>query len=301
MSDDVYQTRAVPDHMRSTGVVYRRFSERLRGDIAARREAYLALRIMFGALGTARGDDETDPSVHLRRHEAITKVIDTVMNVRDEAEAARAVFGTLDSEGWAACIETRFSLLGNQVVAALEALDSDEIEHAVDFGCGAGAVYERVCDSIGIASAFLDAYDPFVDPAGARECAHEDDIVTQQVDELRTRYDFAYVLTVLHHAEDPEAILDWLAEHADAIFIVESIHEPAVLSPDVQALVDWLYNRGLHPDEQIPVPANYFTAEKLVASMEARGFVLHASWMTAADVAIVPECHWAGLFVRRAA
>lgn len=113
------------------------------------------------------------------------------------------------------------------------------------------------------------------------------------------RYSFGLLITVLHHCDDPDEVLDFVLEQVNTVFLIESVLEDGE-SWTLQMLADWFYNRCLHPEDSIPVPGNYRSWKGWVAAMEQRGFELDGNRRDyGIDIPIVPERHVGGVFFRR--
>lgn len=105
------------------------------------------------------------------------------------------------------------------------------------------------------------------------------------------RYEVALAVAVFHHCDDPAKEIAWLREHADGLVVIESIVDKAIPWA-VQALIDWLYNRGMHPGARIPVPGHFHTVEEWKEIFIRRGWIVEYEEDLGIDVPMVPEHHY---------
>ncbi|HEX8172497.1 MAG TPA: hypothetical protein VF824_18325 [Thermoanaerobaculia bacterium] len=112
---------------------------------------------------------------------------------------------------------------------------------------------------------------------------------------LEQAVDCSLLLTVLHHSEDPIALLHGVFEATRRrVIVIESV------VPDedsdtferqflVAALFDWFYNRILHED--VPVPFNYNSVHGWTQQVERCGWTVSVTKDFGRDQPLVPERH----------
>ncbi|MEK7118084.1 MAG: class I SAM-dependent methyltransferase, partial [Patescibacteria group bacterium] len=103
-------------------------------------------------------------------------------------------------------------------------------------------------------------------------------------------FDTALVITVLHHCDDPEIELASLRKVARRLVVIESVVDEQMPYSN-QAVVDWIYNRGMHPGAQIPVPGQFRTTHAWHETFARHGFKVVHEEDFGIDLPVVPEHH----------
>jgi len=236
-----------------------------------------------------------------RPGERVTKfrrLLEMVRVVEHEPTAAAQAHSLLKNvvktaDAMRVALDHRARYLANLVSGSIDVFSSDGV---LDFGCGDGLVAYHLC--VGqrhMTIQQMSLYDvadyraPVVKEetglAFTTDRSHLEDMVKDGV-----RFDKALGLTTLHHCDDPDTELDLLTSIANELIIIESVLSP-VMPWCAQAMIDWLYNRGMHPDAEIPVPGKFFTSQQWVGKLHDRGFKVVEERRLGVDTPIVPENH----------
>jgi len=171
-----------------------------------------------------------------------------------------------------------------------------------DVGCGHGLVSFNLKTNNRRFHLFdvLDYRDPIVDlPFSKLESADE-----SQIDGM---FDTALLITVLHHADEPLALLKHVWQHTShRLIVIESIFgaRPGKANSPLPTLdqetqlcyavyCDWFYNRVLN--RGVPVPFNFDTPDRWVKTFERLPAKVCVQRDLGVDLNIVPEHHF--LFV----
>ena len=104
------------------------------------------------------------------------------------------------------------------------------------------------------------------------------------------RFDYAFLIVVLHHCEDPLRILrEAMRVTRKRLIVIESVYlnEP---NRRFNMFFDWFYNRVLH--EGVPIPFNFNSPEGWEHIFRREGLELVASVDIGLDQVTVPEYHW---------
>jgi len=104
------------------------------------------------------------------------------------------------------------------------------------------------------------------------------------------KFETVLVVTVFHHCDEPEVEIEFLSRVAKRVIIIESVINET-MSWGAQGVVDWLYNRGMHPGASIPVPGNFKTVENWKEIFVKHGFETTRIDDLGQDLPIVPEYH----------
>lgn len=200
----------------------------------------------------------------------------------DEPVAANKVWNLLGSkEG-----SVRDKISGRAAQIASQVLPYLDGKSVLDFGCGNGRVGAIVASS-GFEVVSYDV-DDYRDPKLGLGAFDRDWF------RRKNGFDSALVVTVLHHCDKPSVELNRLRNVARRLVVIESIVD-ANLSFSSQAVIDWLYNRGLHPRASIPVPGRFQSVMDWRATFAKHGWrVVHEADL-GIDLSVVPEHHY--LFV----
>ncbi len=196
----------------------------------------------------------------------------------DESVAARKIWDLLGpKEG-----RVREKIAGRSSQIASQVLPCLDGESVLDFGCGNGRVGAIIASS-GFHVVSYDVAD-YRDPE-LRSGAFDGDWFRR-----KNGFDAALVVTVLHHCDEPSVELNRLRNVARRLVVIESVVN-ANLSFASQAVIDWLYNRGMHPRASIPVPGRFKTVEDWRATFAKHGWrVVHEDDL-GIDLPVVPEHH----------
>lgn len=108
-------------------------------------------------------------------------------------------------------------------------------------------------------------------------------------------FDNALMLMVAHHCEDPKDELAFLGTLTKRVILIESIVSEWNSYPE-QALIDWFYNRCLHPGEAIPVPGNFKPWADWLSITAKLGWVAGHHQDLGIDIPICPEHHYLIVF-----
>ncbi|MDQ7814258.1 MAG: methyltransferase domain-containing protein [Patescibacteria group bacterium] len=223
-------------------------------------------------------DELQQESKRLELHAQIVRVFATE---QDEARAAEKVWNILNP--YARVISDKLSgraaLIKSQIARHVRG------PKVLDFGCGDGKVAETMT-SEGISMTTFDVDDYRIE---AKSLPFDKGWATR-LDE----FDTALVITVLHHCNEPDLELESLHRVARRLVVIESVVD-GDMPFEAQAVVDWIYNRGMHPGANIPVPGQFRTAEAWRVTFARHGLrVIHEDDL-GVDLPVVPEHHY--LFV----
>lgn len=105
------------------------------------------------------------------------------------------------------------------------------------------------------------------------------------------KFDTAIALVVFHHCDNPEQQIARLRSQCQRLIVIESVVDDR-MPWGAQALIDWLYNRGLHPGASIPVPGQFKTVQEWRKIFVKHGFAIQHEQDLGIDLAIVPEHHF---------
>lgn len=209
-----------------------------------------------------------------------------------EADLHRFIEACVQPASLRNAIDARARLIANQVRPYLLG------EFLADIGCGNGLVSWYLCRKPENTT-LLDVrryLDPRVDLPFS---------TFNENDQLPLNgADTSLLLTVLHHANHPNELLQSVMQcTTQRIIVIESVF--GVLAPpappfvdishrkhiDVSyaIFVDWFYNRVLHKD--IPVPYNFCTPEKWCSIFETQGWVVTHRIDLGVDQILAPEYH----------
>jgi len=103
-------------------------------------------------------------------------------------------------------------------------------------------------------------------------------------------FDYSFLITVLHHCDDPLQVLREAKRVTRKRIIVEEsvyLNEP---NRRFNMFFDWFYNRILH--DGVNVPFNFNTPEGWEEVFRSEGLVVSSSADIGLDQVTVPEYHW---------
>jgi len=108
--------------------------------------------------------------------------------------------------------------------------------------------------------------------------------------EVEGGFDTTLAIAVFHHCENPEKEIARLRQVTKRLIVIESVIDEA-MPWATQAFVDWMYNRGLHPKAEIPVPGQFKKVQEWREVFAQNGFrVIHEQDL-GIDLPVVPEHH----------
>lgn len=226
--------------------------------------AHAMLQMMLGNLWRAEGLN-TAENLAQHRVRMSRYVFETITKHEREEDAARAMNrlfcnGTTQVESG---LGARSALIRAQVAPHIIGMS------ILDFGCGDGRVSAEAFNEHIARTQLYDVSDY------RHESARVHPFTTKR-ETITAIFDTAFVVTVLHHCEEPEEELQWLAKHCNRAIIIESVVSN-IMPWAVQAFVDWLYNRGFHMDAAgapaaIPVPGSFHTVDEWKERILDAGF-----------------------------
>jgi SAM-dependent methyltransferase len=239
---------------------------------------------------------------HVARTDAIETAFKAATNVADELAFEQTVKQKLvakcDRTKMNLAIRERSSVVYEEIKRYLQG------QTLLDVGCGNGLISEmskrhfrevQLLDVVNYVSPEVKL--PFLPYREGQKLPFE------------RAYDTVFLLTVLHHSNDPLTLLKetWKVT-GKRLIIIESVFGVHEQSPTGKyelanfeereqiayaVFVDWLYNRVLHDD--IPVPYNFTTPQKWRETFSKLGMRLAESKNLGQDIEIAPELHF--LFV----
>lgn len=176
----------------------------------------------------------------------------------------------------------------------------------LDLGCGDGNVGKQIATKKGLEVALADVYlNPNVAQTGL---PHVEFAQNGRVPFQDNEFDTALLLTVLHHADDPIAVLKEarrLTKPQGKIVVIESVYGISdhssfgQLATEQQRFVniffDHFYNRAIHFSEdeahKVNIPFNFNTPEGWKAIFEKEGLEQITLEHLGIDQPAVPEYH----------
>lgn len=263
--------------LESTQAMYTRMQEELFRSEQSTALLFWVLQLMLNEL---RVD-------HRRRVELTHTIERIIRGVPDEAEAARRIAVIMRTE--AIMLDDRLSRRAIHILELIRRYLQTG-ESVLDFGCGDGQVGlslstsgHKVClydvtNYLGTAELAIgkNGLEFTTDWAVVQSCAPRD---------------LGLAIHVLHHCEDPDAELARLARETNRLIVMESVLDDHTMPWALQALVDWLYNRGFHPGANIPVPGNFRKVAEWRSVFWSLGLRITAEEDLGIDLPLVPEHH----------
>jgi len=186
-------------------------------------------------------------------------------------------------------------LRGRTIIIVKQIAEFVTGDSVLDFGCGPGEV-SLVLSGGSCSDKEFQLYDK-VDYRTKRVRDNVDRLpMTTDWSSLRGRsFTVGIDSAVLHHCEDPDQEIERQRLKCQRLIVIESVVDEVVMTWSTQAFVDWLYNRGMHPNAKIPVTGQFRSVEKWTEAFVRSGYKVILSRDLGIDIPIVPEHHW--LFV----
>lgn len=251
--------------MNSTQVTY----NRLRNEIDGHADLiYWTLQLVTDELGFTWEQRRVLPA----------QIVTIIKNEAEEPLAAQKIWTLLG---------TKADVVAHKLEGRSQQIYSQIAQHLVgsktilDFGCGDAKVAERMQKD----SAHVMSYD-IADYRSNKNLPFISDWKKLE----NQKFDAAVAVAVFHHCDFPEREIARLATITNRVIVIESVIDPT-MPWAVQALIDWLYNRGMHPGAEIPVPGNFKTVENWIAAFAQENYHVVASEDIGIDLPIVPEHH----------
>lgn len=235
--------------------------------VSSQDRAYWLLQLMLIELGFDWTQRRTLPD----------QIFEVIRTEAHEPTAAQKVWNLLGS---------RSHTVGDKLVGRADLITSQVQPHLfgkqlLDFGCGDGQVGAQLSSS-GFITASHDVADYRKNKTGS---------FTSDWSDLGTlKFDSTLAVAVFHHCDEPDLEIERLANITSRLVVIESVIDSA-MPWEIQALVDWIYNRGLHPGASIPVPGNFRTVQGWSDTFARYGFTVRHTEDLGIDLPIVPEHH----------
>ena len=216
------------------------------------------------------------------RRDLPAKILRIFKIEEDEQCAAEMIWNLLGS---------RSHIVSEKISGRADHIVSQIGEHVrgpsvLDFGCGDGRVGMAIA-KMGNTVAMYDVDDYRCAEAKALSFSRSWCDMAPRINES---YDTALAITVFHHCDDPENEIAELRLDARRLIVIESVVDEQ-MPYTTQAVVDWIYNRGMHPGAQIPVPGQFRTAQAWRETFAQHHFrVIHEQDL-GIDLSVVPEHH----------
>lgn len=212
------------------------------------------------------------------RRDLPAEILKVFATEEDEQRAAEQVWNLLG---------THTHLVTEKVAGRADLIVSQIRDHVrgprvLDFGCGDGRVGMMIANT-GTNVTMYDVDDYRI--GGAKALPFDTNWSSSQ-----NMFDTALVVTVLHHCDDPDRELTLLRQAARRLIVIESVVDEQMLYA-TQAVVDWIYNRGLHPGAKIPVPGQFRTTRAWREIFAHHGFSVVYEEDLGIDLPVVPEHH----------
>lgn len=201
------------------------------------------------------------------RKEMVRLILEAIGSTPFEHEAAHAVRAVLDLFAPdAVMVQHYLDLRTKAIVSALAPhLRGDTL---LDFGCGNGDLalaldaarsrkgYRRV--------KLHDLHDMRSDAVRENDKFEFTTLVRNlplAIHEPARQYDYALAVSVLHLCDDLSDIFYKLSRMAKQVVAVEPVVSPYI-PLHTQAAMIWLLNRGINPDVEVPIYANWMTTQQ---------------------------------------
>lgn len=249
--------------MKSTQKMYNLMRSTL---ISSEDRAYWLLQLMLVELGFDWQARRSLPKM----------ILDIIQAETDEPTAAMKVWALLG---------TQAHVVGNKLIGRADLITSQVEpyltgERLLDFGCGDGQVGQKLSNRFKVVAHDVADYrliksNPFTFDWGNLGCQ---------------QFDSAMAVAVFHHCDEPDIEIERLAGVTQRLVVIESVID-STMPWEIQALVDWIYNRGMHPGASIPVPGNFRTIEGWAETFSRLGFEVTHTEDFGIDLPIVPEHH----------
>jgi hypothetical protein len=199
-----------------------------------------------------------------------------------ESAAAHAVWEMLG--GKAELVQRKLDARAQMIFAQVQEWVKGPV---LDFGCGDGRVASLLSGD-GHEVAMYDTADYRLAGTGLPFSTEWQVIRGSQ-------FQTSLAITVFHHCDDPDREIRRLSHVCDRLVVIESVIDDSAMRWSTQALVDWVYNRGMHPGAEIPVPGQFRTVDEWRNTFVRYGFQVVHEEDLGIDLPIVPEHHY--LFV----
>lgn len=205
------------------------------------------------------------------------KILNVIQTEHHEPTAAKKIWDLLGSQAHVVNIKLncRADLITSQVKSHLVG------KQLLDFGCGDGQVGAWLGNH-GFVTAFHDVADYRKDKTGSFTCDWSD--------LGKLTFDSALAIAVFHHCDEPDLEIERLTKITRRLVVIESVIDDRI-PWEFQALIDWIYNRGMHPGASIPVPGNFRTVAGWSETFRHHGFTVRHIEDFGIDLPIVPEHH----------
>lgn len=234
--------------------------------VSSQDRAYWLLQLMLIELGF----DWT------QRRDLPGQIFEIIRTEAHEPTAAQKVWALIGSQA---------HTVGKKLVGRADLITSQVKTHLVgkkllDFGCGDGQVGEKLSAQFVVAA--HDVADYRLSKSG-HFTDNWADLASQQ-------FDSALAIAVFHHCDEPDLEIERLAKITRRLVVIESVIDE-VMPWEIQAMVDWVYNRGMHPGASIPVPGNFRTVAGWSETFQRHSFTVRHIEDFGIDLPIVPEHH----------
>lgn len=251
--------------MKTTQVLYNKMREAVMQDPA---QIFWPLQMML---------KEIEPywQTRLHWHEMIIQIIQAHTQEPKAAQAINQLLGQ-KHESINRQLETRAHLVWSQIREHVRG------NTLLDFGCGDGRVSALAKGS---------GHNVYLYDIADYRTSGLDLPFTQQWSQANTDFDTALALVVFHHSDEPEREIARLRTACNRLIVIESVIDNRVMPWASQGLIDWVYNRGLHPKARIPVPGNFKTANEWLTIFIRHGFKPVKEQDLGIDLPVVPEHH----------
>ena len=193
-----------------------------------------------------------------------------------------------------AALDARARLIANQIRPHVVG------RRLLDFGCGDGMVLQEL-DYNNYDVLLADVLN-YIDPRVAFPFRL---LTNGALRSINQSFDTILILTVLHHASDPTAIVSGLSGlRPKRVIVIESVIEKPLPQNTLACLLceqdfetrfafatfaDWFYNRVLHQD--VPVPYNFGRLRDWEVLFSRHGFRTTYAENLGIDQCLVPEVH----------
>lgn len=224
------------------------------------------------------GDTDKDTLKGVKKRSQLVKSIFSVIeNTPEEQRAAVTINKILGHHRLDTALAQRADLITDQILPHIPPTAC-----VLSFGCGDG----RVDWAIRTHVTTVQLYD-----VADYRLPHITLPFTAERNRLdHQHFDVATIIAVWHHCIDYQSEIAWIANHADRLVVIESVLDE-YMPWAVQAVIDWLYNRGMHPGANIPVPGHFHTVQEWTNILAQHGFSLVAEEDYGIDIPLVPEHH----------
>ncbi|OGY68481.1 MAG: hypothetical protein A3B94_02910 [Candidatus Jacksonbacteria bacterium RIFCSPHIGHO2_02_FULL_43_10] len=237
---------------------------------------YPYILLMVRELERLSDDAQNTRNTVVHRRQLIESILSVFEHTIDEQTAAFRVNKLLGHHRIDKALTQRACLIAEQITPHIP-----PTSRVLSFGCGDGQVDWNIQNQV----ASIQLYDV----ADYRQ-PHVTLPFTTERKRLGNDFDVATLIAVWHHCIDYQDEISWITKRVDQLVVIESVLDD-IMPWEVQAAIDWLYNRGMNAGANIPVPGHFHTVQEWEAILAKHGFAVGSQEDYGIDIPLVPEHH----------